>query len=86
MPIVGAIETPLADASRFGIIAVDEDRRILSFDEKPGQSDAHSRRPVPGVRLDGHLSVSDRASSASSSSATQKRARNTISAKISFLA
>ena len=33
--IVGAIETPLADAHRFGVIAVDEDRRILSFDEKP---------------------------------------------------
>ena len=33
--IVGAIETPLADANRFGVIAVDEDRRILSFDEKP---------------------------------------------------
>ena len=33
--MVGAIETPLADANRFGVIAVDEDRRILSFDEKP---------------------------------------------------
>ena len=33
--IVGAIEAPLADAHRFGVIAVDEDRRILSFDEKP---------------------------------------------------
>ena len=33
--VVGAIETPLADANRFGVIAVDEDRRILSFDEKP---------------------------------------------------
>jgi len=33
--VVGAIETPLAEANRFGVIAVDEDRRILSFDEKP---------------------------------------------------
>ncbi|MCC2641948.1 MAG: glgC [Nitrospira sp.] len=33
--VVGAIETPLADASRFGVIAVDEDHRILRFDEKP---------------------------------------------------
>jgi glucose-1-phosphate adenylyltransferase len=33
--IVGAIETPLADANRFGVIAVDEHHRILSFDEKP---------------------------------------------------
>ena len=35
--VVGAIETPLADASRFGVIAVDEDRRILRFDEKPAK-------------------------------------------------
>ena len=33
--VVGAIEFPLADASRFGVIAVDEDCRILRFDEKP---------------------------------------------------
>ena len=33
--VVGAIETPLADANRLGVMAGDEDRRILSFDEKP---------------------------------------------------
>lgn len=33
--VVGAIETPLADATRFGVIAVDDDCRILRFDEKP---------------------------------------------------
>ncbi len=33
--VVGAIETPLEDASRFGVIGVDEDYRILRFDEKP---------------------------------------------------
>jgi glucose-1-phosphate adenylyltransferase len=33
--VVGAIEFPLAEASRFGVIAVDEDCRILRFDEKP---------------------------------------------------
>jgi glucose-1-phosphate adenylyltransferase len=38
--VVGAIEFPLADASRFGVIGVDEDCRILRFDEKP----AH---PIP---------------------------------------
>ncbi|MGH7236738.1 MAG: glucose-1-phosphate adenylyltransferase [Nitrospiraceae bacterium] len=38
--VVGAIEFPLAEASRFGVIGVDEDCRILRFDEKP-------RRPSP---------------------------------------
>ena len=33
--IVGAIEFPLSEASRFGVISVDEDYRILRFDEKP---------------------------------------------------
>jgi glucose-1-phosphate adenylyltransferase len=38
--VVGAIEIPLAEARRFGVIAVDEDYRILRFDEKP-------QNPVP---------------------------------------
>ncbi|MBI5410630.1 MAG: glucose-1-phosphate adenylyltransferase, partial [Nitrospirae bacterium] len=33
--VVGAIEFPLAEAGRFGVIGVDEDCRILRFDEKP---------------------------------------------------
>ncbi len=33
--VVGAIEIPLAEASRFGVIGVDKDYRILHFDEKP---------------------------------------------------
>ncbi len=33
--VVGAIEIPLTEASRFGVIGVDEDYRILRFDEKP---------------------------------------------------
>ncbi|MBI4400472.1 MAG: glucose-1-phosphate adenylyltransferase [Nitrospirae bacterium] len=33
--VVGAIEFPLAEASRFGAIVVDEECRILRFDEKP---------------------------------------------------
>ena len=35
--IVGAIEFPLSEASRFGVISVDENYRILRFDEKPPQ-------------------------------------------------
>jgi glucose-1-phosphate adenylyltransferase len=41
--VVGAIETPLQDASRFGVISVDEDCRILRFDEKPANPS-----PMPG--------------------------------------
>ncbi|MBA2251693.1 MAG: glucose-1-phosphate adenylyltransferase [Nitrospirales bacterium] len=33
--VVGALETPLQDATRFGVIGVDEDCRILRWDEKP---------------------------------------------------
>jgi glucose-1-phosphate adenylyltransferase len=40
--VVGAIEFPLAEASRFGVIGVDEECRILRFDEKP-----HKPFPIP---------------------------------------
>ena len=33
--VVGALEVPLADATRFGVIGVDEECQILRFDEKP---------------------------------------------------
>lgn len=33
--VVGALECPLAEASRFGVVGVDEDWRIQRFDEKP---------------------------------------------------
>jgi glucose-1-phosphate adenylyltransferase len=33
--VVGAIDIPIQDASRFGIIGVDEDFRIVNFEEKP---------------------------------------------------
>jgi glucose-1-phosphate adenylyltransferase len=33
--VVGAIECPLSDARRFGVISVDSEHRILRFDEKP---------------------------------------------------
>ena len=41
--VVGAIEFPVAEASRFGVIGVDEDGRILRFDEKPANP-----TPTPG--------------------------------------
>jgi glucose-1-phosphate adenylyltransferase len=41
--VVGAIEFPLSDASRFGVIGVDDDFRIQRFDEKPANP-----TPMPG--------------------------------------
>ncbi len=40
---VGCIEVPLAEASGFGVMAVDDAQRIVRFTEKPAQPD-----PVPG--------------------------------------
>ena len=34
---VAALEVPVSEASRFGIFAVDEDFRVISFEEKPEQ-------------------------------------------------
>ncbi|BFU96724.1 MAG: Glucose-1-phosphate adenylyltransferase [Nitrospira sp.] len=33
--VVGAIDIPIQDAGRFGVMAVDEDYRVTRFDEKP---------------------------------------------------
>src|ERR1700720_2917201 len=40
---LAAIEEPIADASRFGIVAVDEEDRVTGFAEKPGSPPA-----IPG--------------------------------------
>ncbi|MEW6543215.1 MAG: glucose-1-phosphate adenylyltransferase [Nitrospirota bacterium] len=41
--VVGALEFPLEEASRFGVLGVDEDCRIVRFDEKPA-----APMPLPG--------------------------------------
>lgn len=40
---IGAIETPVSDANRFGVFEVDNSSRVLSFEEKPAQP-----RTIPG--------------------------------------
>ncbi|MCK6499502.1 MAG: NTP transferase domain-containing protein, partial [Nitrospira sp.] len=50
--VVGAIETPLAEANRFGVIGVDEDHRILRFDEKPAEPMA-----IPGDPTHAYVSM-----------------------------
>jgi glucose-1-phosphate adenylyltransferase len=40
---LATIEVPIADASRFGIIAVDESERVTGFQEKP-----QNATPIPG--------------------------------------
>ncbi|GLS14110.1 glucose-1-phosphate adenylyltransferase [Hydrogenophaga electricum] len=40
---VACIEVPIAEASAFGVMAIDEQRRIVSFTEKPAQP-----APMPG--------------------------------------
>ncbi|MEQ1792806.1 MAG: glucose-1-phosphate adenylyltransferase [Nitrospira sp.] len=41
--VVGALDIPIQDATRFGVISVDEDLRINRFDEKPEHP-----TPIPG--------------------------------------
>src|SRR5579862_3569590 len=40
---LGTIEVPVADATRFGVIAVDEHERVTGFQEKPREP-----TPIPG--------------------------------------
>jgi glucose-1-phosphate adenylyltransferase len=40
---LAAIEVPLADSSRFGIVSIDQSDRVIGFDEKPARP-----TPVPG--------------------------------------
>lgn len=40
---VGVVQVPVAQASQYGVMTVDEDQRVIAFDEKPAQP-----RPMPG--------------------------------------
>ncbi len=41
--VVGALDIPIEEASRFGVMAVDSDYRVTQFDEKPADP-----APIPG--------------------------------------
>ena len=40
---IACLEVPVADAREFGVLSVDEQQRVIAFDEKPAQP-----RSVPG--------------------------------------
>ncbi len=42
---IAAIETPLDEARRFGVLEVDESQRLIGFEEKPANP-----RPIPGKK------------------------------------
>ncbi len=42
---IAAIETPLDEAKRFGVLEVDESQRLIGFEEKPANP-----RPIPGKK------------------------------------
>jgi len=42
---VGVVQVPVAEASDFGVMTVDEDQRVIAFDEKPARP-----RPMPGSK------------------------------------
>ena len=56
---LAAIEIPVEDGRRFGIVAVDDRDRVTGFAEKPRIAvDARAAAPGPGV--DGHLRLQQR--------------------------
>ena len=80
---LAAIEVPIADASRFGIVAVDESERVTGFQEKPKQT----RRRFPARRTSRWRRWASTSSTPTSSSArsrpTPTSRRTTISARTS---
>src|SRR5438445_8240742 len=44
---LATIEVPIADASRFGIIAIDESERVTGFEEKPKSATSPPGSPEP---------------------------------------
>ena len=80
---LAAIEVPVAEASRFGVVAVDEQDRITGFQEKPHDADAGARtRPTSRWRRWACTS-STPTSWCASSKPTRSSRRRTTSARTS---
>ena len=79
---LATIEVPVAEAHRFGIVAVDEDERVTGFQEKP-----RSRRRFPArrsrARVDGRLHLRHRRAGARARSRRRASRPATISARTS---
>ena len=57
---VGCMEVPLEQAQAFGVMAVDQDHRIMEFRGEAGESRTHARQRRPGPGLHGHLCLPHR--------------------------
>ena len=57
---LAAIEVPIDDGRRFGIVAVDDTDRVTGFLEKPAQPAPMPGHAAPGPGVDGHLRVQQR--------------------------
>jgi ADP-glucose pyrophosphorylase len=55
MPPIASIEVPSSEGRRFGIIRIDEEDRVIGFEEKPTTPVPGARRARCGACLDGHL-------------------------------
>ena len=81
---LAAIEVPIEDGKRFGIVAVDETERVTGFLEKPADPPSMPGQPGTGARVDGHLRLRQRrADQARSKRMRQSRTAITISARTS---
>ena len=59
---VACLEVPIADARGFGVIGIDEQGRVVEFQEKPEQSQEPARRARPRPGQHGHLCLLHRRS------------------------
>ena len=57
---LAAIEVPIAEASRFGIVAIDEQERVTGFQEKPSDAEPDSRLARLRAGVDGRLHLRHR--------------------------
>src|SRR5207247_2625761 len=55
---LAAIEVPVAEGNRFGIVAIDEDERVVGFQEKPAEPRAIPGSPELGLAsMGGYISA-----------------------------